>query len=124
MSAPDEGREAMNEARFKVGDQWFYRGNRSPSWFFVASRADGSCQGGISERVPVAWWPMLEEIASLRSATPASASSERAVALLQALLPVAEETCKRWPNDDCFLIPTENARAFLAALPSAPKEKR
>lgn len=55
----------MDEARFKVDDQWFYRGNRSPSWFFVASRADGSCQGGISERVPNEMWPLLERIAYL-----------------------------------------------------------
>ena len=57
---------AKDEAKFKVGDQWFYRGNRSPSWFFVASRADGSCQDGICERVPKDWWPLLEEIAALK----------------------------------------------------------
>jgi hypothetical protein len=73
--------EAHDEARFKVGDQWYYRGNRSPSWFFVASRADGSCQGGIAERVPVDWWPLLEEIASLRSATPANARAVAEVVL-------------------------------------------
>jgi hypothetical protein len=73
--------EAPSEARFKIGDQWYYRGNRSPSWFFVASRADGSCQGGISERVPVVFWPMLEEIASLRSATPANARAVAEVVL-------------------------------------------
>lgn len=39
---------------------------------------------------------------------------QEAIALLRDLLPVAEETCKRWPNDDCFLIPTANARNFLS----------
>jgi hypothetical protein len=32
---------------------------------------------------------------------------------LRDLLPVAEETCKRWPNDDCYLIPTARARDAL-----------
>lgn len=51
-SRADDGETFANgEYRFKLGDQWYYRGNRSPSWFYVASRADGSCQGGISERV-------------------------------------------------------------------------
>lgn len=39
------------EFRFKLGGKWYYRGNLSPSWFYVASRADGSCQDGIRERV-------------------------------------------------------------------------
>lgn len=61
----DEGQEtfANGEARFKLGDQWYYRGNRSPSWFYVASRPDGSCQGGIAERVPQHLWSFLEDTA-------------------------------------------------------------
>ena len=51
------------EYRFKLGAQWFYRGNKSPSWFYVCSRADGSCQGGISERVPKRLWPLLNDTA-------------------------------------------------------------
>lgn len=60
--------EIVNEERLKIDDQWYYRGNRSPSWFFVASRADGSCQGGISERVPRELWPALERVAILEQA--------------------------------------------------------
>ena len=56
---------AKREQKFKVGDQWFYRGNRSPTWLFVHERADGSISG-ISEKVPFAWWLLLEEIAKLR----------------------------------------------------------
>lgn len=63
----------MDEAKFKVGDQWYYRGNRSSSWLFVASRADGTCQDGICEKVPVVLWPMLEEIARLRALQPEAA---------------------------------------------------
>ena len=61
----DEGQEtfANGEARFKLGDQWYYRGNRSPSWFYVASRPDGTCQGGIAERVPQHLWSFLEDTA-------------------------------------------------------------
>ena len=53
------------ESKFKVGDQWFYSGNRSASWFYVASNADGSCQNGLLDRVPIELWPMLDEIARL-----------------------------------------------------------
>ena len=64
---------ADGEYQFKLGDQWYYRGNRSPKWLFVASRADGSCQGGICESVPIAWWPLLNQIGErLSSAAPAS----------------------------------------------------
>jgi len=52
----------MEEIKFKIGDQWFYRGNRSPSWLFLAERLDGSpC--GIAEKVPADWWPLLEALA-------------------------------------------------------------
>jgi hypothetical protein len=53
------------ESKFQVGGQWYYRGNHSPSWLALASRADGSASG-ISEKVSTDWWPLLEEIASLR----------------------------------------------------------
>jgi hypothetical protein len=109
--------EAPSEARFKIGDQWYYRGNRSPSWFFVASRADGSCQGGISERVPVVFWPMLEEIASLRSATPRSEpANARAVAWLR-------QIGHHWSEfgvegmDELM----REVRAYAASLPEAPQ---
>jgi hypothetical protein len=58
----------VTEERLKIDDQWYYRGNRSPSWFFVASRADGSCQGGISARVPGEMWPVLERVVLLEQA--------------------------------------------------------
>lgn len=54
------------EAKFNIDGQWFYRGNRSPMWLLVASRPDGSCQDGISEKVPEDLWPLLEEIARLK----------------------------------------------------------
>lgn len=38
------------------------------------------------------------------------------VEALKNLIPVAEETCKQWPNDDCFLTPTEAARKALQEL--------
>jgi hypothetical protein len=53
------------EVKFQVGGQWYYRGNRFPPWFALASRADGSACG-ISEKVPTDWWPILEEVARLR----------------------------------------------------------
>lgn len=56
----------MEEAKFKIGDQWFYRGNRSNVWLAVASRPDGSCQDGICDRVPSVCWPFLEEIVRLK----------------------------------------------------------
>lgn len=68
MTTESLGRDApreRQEAKFKLGDQWFYRGNRSDTWYFVASRADGSCQDGIMERVPANEWLYLEEIARL-----------------------------------------------------------
>jgi hypothetical protein len=51
--------------------------------------------------------------------TPEITDTERIAQLEQALaelLPVAQETCDRWPNDDCFLIPVAKARATLAGL--------
>ena len=54
-----------DEYKFKVDDQWYYRGNRSPTWLFVANRPDGSCQDGICEKVPSAMWPLLNEIGRL-----------------------------------------------------------
>ena len=54
-----------NEVRFKIGDQWYYRGNRSASWFAVASRPDGSCQNGICDRIEQIYWPWLEVVAEL-----------------------------------------------------------
>lgn len=52
------------EVKFQIDGQWFYRGNRSPSWFALASRADGSASG-IAERVPRAYWFLLDHIARL-----------------------------------------------------------
>jgi hypothetical protein len=40
------------------------------------------------------------------------AEKEELVRALENLLPVADETCKRWPNDDCFLVPTAEARSI------------
>lgn len=34
------------------------------------------------------------------------------------LLPVAKETCKRWPNDDCYLAPVAKAEALIAKAKS------
>mgnify|MGYP001592820590 CR=1 FL=1 len=64
----------LTSQQFKVGEQWFYRGNRSPSWFCIAGRPDGSCQGGIMERAPIILWPLLEEIATLRANDPRATS--------------------------------------------------
>ena len=58
----------MTEQKFKVGNRWFYRGNMSHSWFFMHERADGSTSG-IADRVPLDWWPLLEEIANLKSSS-------------------------------------------------------
>lgn len=53
------------EAKFQIGGQWYYRGNRSPAWVALASRADGSASG-IADKVPQDQWPLLEEVARLR----------------------------------------------------------
>lgn len=50
------------EVSFKLGGQWYYRGNVSWSWFFRGEHADGS-MSGRAERVPADWWPLLEAIA-------------------------------------------------------------
>lgn len=41
---------------------------------------------------------------------------KRLMEALTNLLPVAKETCNRWPNDDCYLVPTAHARILLAEL--------
>lgn len=51
----------MKEAKVKIGDQWFNRGNRSNTWF-ATFREDG----GLADRVPSLCWPFLEEIVRLR----------------------------------------------------------
>ena len=78
---------ADGEARFKIGDQWYYRGNRSPSWFAVASRPDGSCQGGIADRIPQDYWPWLEVVAELKKQL--AAPSETCSALPKTALQTA-----------------------------------
>jgi hypothetical protein len=110
--------EAHDEARFKVGDQWYYRGNRSPSWFFVASRADGSCQGGIAERVPVDWWPLLEEIASLRSATPANAraAAEKCAEICEQSKWSKADTLSGMGHNQCLQKVAESIRVYAATL--------
>ena len=56
---------AEGEVRMLVGEQWYWRGNRSPRWFGLASRVGGSpC--GICEPVPRSKWPLLERIAKER----------------------------------------------------------
>lgn len=50
----------MEEAKLKIGDQWFCRGNRSNTWFATLHE-----DGGLAERVPPICWPFLEEIARL-----------------------------------------------------------
>ena len=62
------------------------------------------------------------ELNCLRYVASMTDAAKRLEEALRNLLPVADETCKRWPNDDCFLIPTANARAVLASLPR--KEER
>ena len=52
----------MNEAKINVGGQWFYRGNSSFAWF--ATFREG---GGLADRLEPHIWPLLEEIARLRS---------------------------------------------------------
>ena len=50
----------MDEVKINVDGQWYYRGNRSPKWFALASRLDGSpC--GIADKVPPRYWPTLEK---------------------------------------------------------------
>lgn len=53
------------EQKFKVGEQWVYRGNRSPKWFFLAGRGKDSPPSGIAETARMEVWPFLEEIAKL-----------------------------------------------------------
>jgi hypothetical protein len=57
---------ADGEVHMKLGDQWFYRGNRSPRWLAVHDRADVTLSG-ISDPVPAICWQFLEEIARLRA---------------------------------------------------------
>lgn len=49
--------ETPIEANIKVGDQWFYRGNRSPRWFARLRE-----NGGLSESVEAHIWPILEQL--------------------------------------------------------------
>jgi hypothetical protein len=60
-----EKSETVNEEKFKIDLQWYYRGNRSPKWLYVASRPDGSCQDGICEEVPREQWALLEHVSAL-----------------------------------------------------------
>lgn len=53
------------ESKFQIDGQWFYRGNASPLWVALGSRPDGSASG-IAERVPRAYWFLLDHIAELR----------------------------------------------------------
>jgi len=60
--------EMKKEVKFKYDGQWYYRGNKSDSWFFLADRSDGSpC--GIAERVPKKMWPILEKLAEIEFKT-------------------------------------------------------
>ena len=53
----------MNEVKINIAGQWYYRGNRSPQWFALASRSDGS-SCGIADKVPAEKWPALEKAAA------------------------------------------------------------
>lgn len=52
-----------NEIKINVSGQWYFRGNRSPVWFALASRSDGSASG-IADRLPQEAWEFLEIIAA------------------------------------------------------------
>jgi len=54
----------MPEAKFKINNQWFYRGNISPQWFFLAERLDGSASG-IAETVPQKYHKILNTVSEL-----------------------------------------------------------
>lgn len=53
---------SIPEVKIKLGGQWYYRGNKSPSWFALASRLGGSASG-IAERVPPKQWLTLNLLA-------------------------------------------------------------
>jgi len=60
-AAPDSG-GMPEEQRFQIDGQWYYRGNRSPSWF--ATYREGF---GLAEKIPREMWPVMEEVARLRA---------------------------------------------------------
>jgi hypothetical protein len=47
--------------------------------------------------------------------------ARKLLAALRDVLPVAEETCERWPNDDCYLLPTARAKAALGEFSGGDK---
>lgn len=53
----------LAEAKFKVGEQWYYRGNSNPQWIALASRLDGSASG-IADKIPTDFWPVLNALAA------------------------------------------------------------
>jgi hypothetical protein len=63
------------EVRINVDEQWFYRGNRSPSWVYLG-RSPNGLPTGIAERVPAECWPLLEHIAELRAPSSATRRNE------------------------------------------------
>lgn len=54
-------RTPSDEVKLCVDGQWFYRGNRSPSWF--ATFREG---GGLADKVEPHIWPILEALAQAR----------------------------------------------------------
>ena len=78
-----------------------------------AARIAGQSQGSALN--PKAAWPFPQTRAELQAERDVlTAQNRELVEALHDLVPVAQETCKQWSNDDCFLIPTEKARKLLA----------
>lgn len=75
----------MEEAKVKIGDQWFYRGNRSNTW--LATYREGPA-GGLADRVPSVCWPFLEEIVRLQaSVRPEAAEMAETLKRLRSQIP-------------------------------------
>lgn len=82
---------AETEQKFQIGDQWYYRGNRSRLWLYLQ---DGHKSSSIAAQVPAECWPILEEVARLSAITAVvSQAKEEEVNFNPARKPLHCERC-------------------------------
>jgi hypothetical protein len=64
MTNHSGGGTPSDEIKLKVGDQWFYKGNRSPAWFATYREGPSS----IADRIEPHIWPILDALSAAQSA--------------------------------------------------------